>query len=95
MRKTSYRELILLKNVLRDEAVSAFAEAAENDDAEQYARALALLMERDEQHSLARRIAPLRVRSTAISARHTGATSAFYTHSRRRRIPFPRAYPNA
>lgn len=40
MRKTSYRELILLKNVLRDEAVSAFAEAAENDDAENYARAL-------------------------------------------------------
>ena len=57
MRKTSYRELILWKNVLRDEAVSAFAEAAENDDAENYARALALLMERDEQHSLARRIA--------------------------------------
>ena len=108
MRKTSYRELILLKNVLRDEAVSAFAEAAENDDAEQYARALALLMERDEQHSLARRIADAVLYDDNLFARRAfaGTLNGDIRAAYRRDLgilyalaktadTLPRAYPNA
>ena len=48
----SIRELILLKNVCRDGAVSAFVSAISEDSAEQYAAAYALLLETDEQHDL-------------------------------------------
>lgn len=53
--------LIILRGVLRDEAVSAFARAVEKDAPEDYAHAYFLLLERDMQNSFAAHVADVAV----------------------------------
>ena len=53
MNKNHTERLILLKNVLKDEAIALFSQAIEEDDVEKYANAYSALLKEDMQNSFA------------------------------------------
>lgn len=57
MQNRSVSELILLRNVLKDNAIASFFTAVTQDNAAAYAQAYAELLETDEQNAFARRVA--------------------------------------